>query len=328
MVRSTGLVVFLIAAVCRPLLAQQWARDMFPVKAHNFGVVARGAKTQYEFEVRNPYAVDVHLAGVRTSCGCTSAALSKQTLKTYETAAVVATFNTGAFVGNRRATLTVTIDKPRFAEVRLQVRGRIRGDVEVSPSAFSFGAVDQGATARRSVLVRRFGRTDWKIVETRNSSDFIELQVEPAGQGTHRVTAVLKDNAPVGYFHRQIWLMTNDSGIPHLPVQVEGRVTAPLTVSPSHLFLGAVPPGQKVHRKLVVHAKQPFRILSIEPQDDRFSFEWTDSARKLHLVPMTFSAGADVAKVAETLTVITDLANGASSICRVSAAVVEPVAAN
>ncbi len=327
MVRSTGLIIFLVAAACRPLFAQQWARDMFPVKAHNFGVVARGAKTQYEFEVRNLYAVDVHLAGVRTSCGCTSAALSKQTLKTYESAAVVATFNTGAFLGNRSATITVTIDEPQFAEVQLQVRGQIRGDVEVSPSALSFGAVDQGTSARQSVLVRRFGRTSWNIVDTRSSSDFLDLQVEPAGQGAYRLTAVLKDNAPVGYFHRQIFLMTNDPGMPHLPVQVEGQITAPVTVSPSNLFLGAVPPGQKVQRKLVIHAKKPFRILSIEPQDERFSFEWKDTPRKLHLVPMTFSAGPNVAKVAETLTVMTDLADGASSTCHVSAAVVEPVAA-
>lgn len=328
MLRSTGLLIVLIGGMCRPVVAQDWARDMFPDTSHNFGVVARGAKTQHEFEVRNPYAVDVHLAGVRTSCGCTSAALSKQTLKTYEKAAVVATFNTGAFLGSRSATITVTIDQPRFAEVQLHVRGRIRGDVEVSPSALAFGAVDQGTSASRSVLVRRFGRSGWSIVETRKSSDFLDLQVEPAGQGAYRLTAILKDSAPVGYFHEQVFLMTNDPGMPHLPVQVEGQVTAPVTVSPSNIFLGAVPPGQQVQRKLVVHAKKPFRILSIEPQDDRFSFQWNDTPRKLHLVPMTFSAGTDVAKVAETLTVITDLADGATSTCHVSAAVVEPVAAN
>ena len=50
-------------------------------------------------------------------------------MKTYEKGAIVATFNTNSFHGQRGATLTVIIDKPFYAEVQLHVRGYIRSDV-------------------------------------------------------------------------------------------------------------------------------------------------------------------------------------------------------
>ena len=51
------------------------------------------------------------------------------TLKTYEKGAIIAHFNTDTFSGQRGATLTVTIDKPFYAQVQLHVSGFIRTDV-------------------------------------------------------------------------------------------------------------------------------------------------------------------------------------------------------
>ena len=52
-------------------------------------------------------------------------------MKTYEKGAIVATFNTDSFHGQRGATLTVIIDQPFYAEVQLHDRGYIRTDVDV-----------------------------------------------------------------------------------------------------------------------------------------------------------------------------------------------------
>jgi len=53
-------------------LGQQWAYKMFQVREHNFGTVARDAKAEFEFPFKNIFVKDVHIAGVRVSCGCTS----------------------------------------------------------------------------------------------------------------------------------------------------------------------------------------------------------------------------------------------------------------
>ena len=124
--------------------AQDWAKRMFTKTAHDFGTVVRGAKTEFRFTFKNIYVEDVHVASVRSSCGCTTPEITKRDLKTYETSYVLATYNTHAFVGHRSATVTVTFDKPFYAEVQLQVSGNIRGDIVVQPNFVNLGTVNQG----------------------------------------------------------------------------------------------------------------------------------------------------------------------------------------
>lgn len=118
-----------------PAGAADWAEKMFQATSHDFGAVPRAAKVEYEFVLKNIYKEDVHIAGVRSSCGCTSPHISKDWLKTYEKSSIVAVFNTRTFSGQRAARLTVTIDKPFYAEVELQVRGYIRTDVVLNPAS-------------------------------------------------------------------------------------------------------------------------------------------------------------------------------------------------
>jgi hypothetical protein len=81
--------IAVVVACCgSPALAQEWAKKMFPVTSHNFGTVAKGAKTEYRFVFRNVYKEDLHVVGVRTSCGCTSPEVTRHDLKTHETGEV------------------------------------------------------------------------------------------------------------------------------------------------------------------------------------------------------------------------------------------------
>ncbi len=120
---------------------------MFKATEHDFGTVARGSKAEYRFVFENLYMEDVHIAGVRTSCGCTTPSVENATVKTYDQGDILAHFNTPTFLGQRAATLTVTIDKPFYAEVQLHIKGFIRNDVLVDPGSVQIGSVDQG-TAR------------------------------------------------------------------------------------------------------------------------------------------------------------------------------------
>ena len=81
--------------------AQEWAEKMFVTTAHDFGSVARGSKAEFLFNFRNVYVEDVHVASVRSSCGCTIPRVDVADVKTYGESAVIATFNTQAFRGQR-----------------------------------------------------------------------------------------------------------------------------------------------------------------------------------------------------------------------------------
>ncbi len=133
-----------LSLLCPPVAAQKWAEKMFETKSHDFGTIARGAKAEYEFVLKNIYVKDVHIASVRVSCGCTTPSIKKALLKTYEKGAIVANINSDKFTGRQSSTITVTIDKPAYAKVQLHVKVYIQRDVVVNPPAVQLGDIDRG----------------------------------------------------------------------------------------------------------------------------------------------------------------------------------------
>ena len=114
---------------------------------------------------------DVHISHAYSSCGCTSVRVENPMVKTYEKGAIVATFNTNSFYGQRGATLTVVIDQPFYAEVQLQDRGFIRTDVDFQPGSVQFGSIDQGIGYKQIVDVNYDGgRDDWKILDVKSAN--------------------------------------------------------------------------------------------------------------------------------------------------------------
>ena len=291
--------------------AQEWAEKMFTEKSHDFGSVPRAAKVEYAFVLTNPYKEDIHIAGVRTSCGCTIPRIEKDTLKSWEKGAVIAEFNTRAFTGQRGARVTVTIDKPLYAEVQLQVHGYIRTDVVVDPGQVAFGQVPAGDGAQKTLTIDYAGRGDWKILGVEPTSPFVKANVEEVsrngGHVAYRLAVSLDKSAPVGYVSDELVLKTNDVRSPQFPVKVDGVVISDLTVSPSSLMLGILQPGQKVTKQIVLKGKQPFRVTAIECDAPGFSFPSITEAKTVHLIPVTFEAGKDPVKLTEKIIIRTDL---------------------
>ena len=295
--------------------AQEWARKMFPVTSHNFGTVAKGSKTEYRFVFRNLYNEDVHVAGVRTSCGCTSPTITKRDLKTHETAEIVAAFNTRTFLGQHGATLTVTFDKPYSAEVQLRVAGNIRGDVTFDPPFVDLGTVDLGKGSERQIRVTRIGSSPWEIKDVRSANpNFEVLLSQPARSGSrtfYDLTARLKPTAPAGYVKGQLILVTNDPRATQIPMDVEGRVVAEVTVSPQLLALGAVSAGETVTKNVVIRANREFKITGVFCSDGCLTCEPKTTAARVHILPVTFQAGDSAGKVERELRIATDLGEGA-----------------
>ncbi len=308
--------------------AQSWARKMFKTTEHDFGTVAKGAKAEYDFEFQNVFVEDVHVAGVRSSCGCTEPHVTKQVLKTWEKSAIRAVFNTRTFTGSRGATLTVIIDKPFYAEVQLSVRGVIRTDVLFTPGSVMFGEIELGQPAERTVSVSYRGRNDWKIVDVRSANECFEVELldgaRSFGQVNYQMVVRLKGDTPSGYLHDQLTIVTNDSMNSSLELPVEGRVVSPLEVRPASLFLGVLKPGQTVEKNLLVKGSKPFRILSVDAGGADFEFRPSDKAQTTHTIPLKFTAGTTPGKLSRQIEIKTDLGSGATATCLATATITEP----
>lgn len=315
MVRKTVLSLLLAVLYGSPLVAGGWAEKMFETTRHDFGSVARDAKAEFRFVLTNIYVEDVHVAGVRSSCSCTSPRIEQPLLKTYEKGAIIAHFNTDRFLGSKGATITVTIDKPLPATVQLHVNGYIRGDVVFEPGSVQFGAVDHGTPAQRTVTVTCAGRPDWQVVDVTSTNPHFSVQMQEArrrgGQVAYDLLVRLDEHAPPGSLNDCLLLATNDRNSPQIPLAVEGVVESEIVVAPTSLFMGVVEPGKKVTKQLVVRSKKPFRILSVTCEGACFEFDTPadEGPKPLYLIPVTFIAGEKPGKVLETIRIKTDLAD-------------------
>ena len=159
-------------------------------------------------------------------------------------------------------------------------------------------------------VAREAERAD--VLDVKSSNPYLTAKAVETGRSNGQVSYALQvhldKNAPGSYLDDHLMLVTNDANGTQIPVEVEGRVMPGITVSPTALFMGVVQPGQKVTKQLVVKGKKPFRVLGIECDDKSFQFDTSkeESAKELHLIPVTFTAGADAGKVAKTIKIETD----------------------
>ncbi len=308
--------------------AQEWAKKMFKSTKHDFGTVARGSKQEYKFRFTNIYKEDVHVASVRANCGCTTPKVGKDLLKTWEKGEIIAHLNTKSFLGAKRATITVVIDKPYYAEVQLEVKSYIRCDVVFTPGAVEFGTIDAAEGAEMAINVAYAGRDDWEIVDVRSANEFFEVELDENHRGNKRVNykmiVRLKPGAPEGYIQDHLAIVTDDSKSKSVSLPVEGRVVSPLTVTPASLFLGVLKPGEKAKKRLVVRGNKPFRILSVKCDDVSFEFEEPAvTSKTLHFVPIAYTAGEDSGDVTRRIEIETDLGDGLCAECTATATVAE-----
>jgi hypothetical protein len=302
--------VALVASLSTAALGQDWASKMLSATTHDFGSVARSAKVQQRIVVKNLYKEDVHIAGVRVSCGCISASATRDVLATHETGEIVIDLNTRSFLGRRTATATVTFDRPYYAEARINISAYIRSDVVFTPGVVDFGTVHEGLAAEKKITVLYAGRDDWKIVDVTSANSNYEVAVTEKSRGGGRVSyelsVRLKDGTPAGYVNDPLTLVTNDSNLKRVPLYVEGRITPSVTVSPASLNLGVVKPGQKVTRLLIVKGNEPFRIIGVDCGDRCFEFKVSETAKTQHRIPVTFTAGEKPGNIAERIRIKTD----------------------
>lgn len=308
-----------------PASAQTWAEKMFKDRSHDFRIVGRGTKSEFHFEFSNLYEEDVHVSAVRTSCGCTTPTVTQDTVKTHEKSAVVATFNTSTFIGQKSATLTVVFDRPTYAEVQLKVSGFIRTDITFDPPEVSFGEMGSGESGKREVVITHTGNSNWEIVDVRSHCSNLKARLSPVqrtpGMVQYRMIVNMDDKMPEGDIRERLTLISNDRSFPTTEMAISGAIQPTVSVFPASVSLGTTTPDGKVEKKLVVRGKEPFKVADVLCADKRFEFEVPVGSKKVHLVKMRFTGDGSDASISQEIRIVTDLEGDKSASCVVTGTV-------
>jgi hypothetical protein len=285
--------------------------DMFPVREHQFGTVARNSEATYEFQFTNLYVEDVVIRGVRSSCGCITPSFKPQRVKTHETASISVKYNTDRFVGSRSATVTVTFGEPFFAEVQLKAGGFIRGDVVVEPGRIDFGNLAAVEGTKRSVNIDyRGGNQDWQIVDVTSTFPHVRVALQELqrqrGRIHYQLVARLLPEVEAGLHHVDLMLVTNDPANREIPLTISANIVQPLQVTPSFFELGNVTPGQEVTKHILVRSAAACQIASVEADSPQLRVQSPSGAKTLHRIPVTLAAGSQAGPWVGRVTIRTD----------------------
>ena len=322
---SSLFALLLVGGIANQGYGQEWADKLFEKKDHDFRIVGRGTKCEYHFEFSNPYEEDIHIAAVRTSCGCTTPSITKSTIHTHEKGAVVATFNTKSHIGQKAATITVVFDKPYYAEVQLKVKGFIRTDITFDPPEIAFGEFPAAEEREQEVTITHSGNSSWTINDVRSHCTNLEVRLDPperrAGMVKYRMRVKMKAGMPEGDLRERLTLISNDREFPTTEMAISGRIRPVVGVSPSALSLGTMRSGEVVEKRLVVRADQPFEISDVVCGDERFEFEVPLGGKKVQFVKLRFHPGESDGSVAQEVKIVTDLPGNKSARCVVTGTV-------
>lgn len=319
--RSLLLSCALTASLAPQVLAQAQVQQIIPQQAlqlipanqtlHDFGTVARSAKTEHRFAILNIYKEPLEITAVRASCGCTTPIIEDKVIQPGQVGYILARFNTGTHTGQKQATLTVTLSKPAFRELQLTVKGYIRSDIVFNPGQLDFGTVAEGEGKRLDMDVTYAGRNDWQVLDIAANVPFIKPSIMEVsrknGQIAYKISADLTAAAPAGPLNFQIVLQTNDNRLKQVPIAVLGQVQAKLEVNPAQLALNSIKAGETIQERFVLRGIKPFKVMEIQSEDIEIEFQPTEDAKTVHLLVLRLKPDPAKAKGTSTLLFKTDM---------------------
>jgi Protein of unknown function (DUF1573)/Flagellar-associated PapD-like len=233
---------------------------------YNFGSALEGDMMRHTFKFKNVGQGELEIRGVKTSCGCTAAAPTKNHLAPGEEAEITVGFDTHFQKGRQVRTITAFTNDPDTPQAVMTMQGTVRQQVSATPDQVAFKNVKKGAEETREVVIADLvgGKQAFSVgpVEHANQSIKVEQEKRADGKPGALLKVTLLPTMPVGPFDDSIKVTTNRVPI---NVNVFGTVTGDLSLDPAQVSFGIVPRGQDVVRilKLSNQGKRQVKVLDI-----------------------------------------------------------------
>ena len=227
----------------------------FDERIYDFGVVSREDLPHHRFIFNNTGQADLVISEVDSSCGCTAALLSAETIPPDGRGEIDVSFNPQGRRGKQKQTVSVYSNAENEPIAQLTVKGTVMAAVDVSPNGLLFGSVNNQQATTKRIRVLDSGEETLKITLIETSSPFLTTEVGPVYLGkviNYDVKVTLQPGARVGKFQETLTIHTNNELQPRLSVSIEGNVLGPITVHPEHLFFGFVNRQELTQRDILL----------------------------------------------------------------------------
>ncbi len=267
----------------------------------NFGQIYKHQKVEYVYKFENQGNDTLKIIKVKTSCGCTAAILTNDTIPPGETGEIKVTYSSGSSSGNVKKTITVQSNDPNTTKFRLTISGEIISDLIIKPEYIDFGSIPAGGNASETVTIKSQTKPDFKIKKITPSKPLVDATIAGKENGEYIVKITLKQNSVIGRFSGGIYLETNSKIQSKVNIPFYGEIAGDITTYPKKLYFGSVIKGKELTQKLYVKVnKSDIEITKIKTSPDYISAEIVEkkeSENPHYLIEVTLHSDAAIGNI-------------------------------
>ncbi len=193
---------------------------VFDNKKIDFGRAKQGAELTHNFSFENTGGSLLAIEKIRTSCGCTAALASKETLKPGEKGDVKVTFNTRGYSGEVSKYVYVYTNDPKNPRVMLSVSAHIEvppgPKIKLDRTSEDIGLMLEGEDIQSGVKVKNTGELELEVEFSHKDARFfhngkeIKKSLKVASGQQKEVEIKIGTPAKAGSIREYILLKTND----------------------------------------------------------------------------------------------------------------------
>ncbi|MEZ4599829.1 MAG: DUF1573 domain-containing protein [Syntrophotaleaceae bacterium] len=192
----------------------------------HFGQIAEGSRLEHTFRFKNSGDSTLIINKVRSSCGCTAALLSSDSIPPGGFGEVKTVFDSNGFSGSVVKTIFLHTNDPLQKTVRFQLQGQVQKEIEVLPSRLQFSNLDKKTPSRAKVVLTNKGSNTLFLSDLKTTSRQLvaELSQEKLGpEETVEIEITLTPEEDKARFAGYITLKTSSPRTPMLRIPVTGH---------------------------------------------------------------------------------------------------------
>jgi hypothetical protein len=192
----------------------------------HFGQIAEGTRLEHTFRFKNNGDSVLIINKVRSSCGCTAALLSADTIPPGEFGEVRTVFNSDGFSGSVVKTIYLHTNDPLQETVRFQLQGMVQKEIEVMPSRLQFSNLDKKNPAKATITLTNKGSNTLFLSELKTTSKELVALLSKESLGpdeTVEMEITLAPEENKSRFAGYVTLKTSSPRTPQLRIPVTGQ---------------------------------------------------------------------------------------------------------
>ncbi len=201
-----------------------------------------------------------------TSCGCTGATLSAESLAPGQSGTLTIKMQVSGW-GTKTETVTLSTNDPKQPHPIITLQARMPATVVPNPAKITI-QTHEGEMAQRFLSLLLPDKASIIRISARNTSIRAKtVDSQPIEGGTlQRIEVSLGAGADVGELKDELTIILKDAPVPQIGVAVEGLITPDISIEPRQIFLGQVQQGTTSRKVVIVqsYGKRLFSIVKIE----------------------------------------------------------------